>query len=211
MEFILTNLAFIIIPFVYITLVFIAPIIEKNQIAFVVLAFILSALSYVVGGQFIEWTVFSGHFSFALFMLVIFAGLMRRDSMYRQVIEPVRGDLSIYGFIYLIPHIAFYFSEMINGYNMMGIVAYVIMIPLIVSSFRNVRKNMKKELWQVMHKLSYVIYFLLYLHVGFNFRLSPLTLTVKPLSMPFHFTFVVYVMIKVVFIIANMNERKKVQ
>ena len=211
MDFILTNLAFIIIPFVYMTLVFIGPIIEKNQIAFVLLAMVLSMLAYIVQGQFIEWTVFSGQFSLALFMLVIFAGLMPKESMYRQVIEPVRGDLSIYGFIYIIPHLAFNFSQMIEGYNIIGLFAYIIMVPLIVTSFRDIRRNLKPRMWTVMHKISYFIYFLLYVHVGFNFLVSPLSLTVKPLSTPFHVTFVVYVIIKTMYMIVNITEKKRVQ
>ena len=209
MDFILTNLAFVIIPFVYMTLVFIGKVIEKNQIFFVVLAIVLSMLAYVIQGQFIEWTIFSGQFSLALFMLVIFAGLMPKKSMYRQVIEPVRGDLSIYGFIYLIPHLAFNFSKMLDGYNIIGLVAYIIMIPLIVTSFRQVRRNLQPKMWLMMHKLSYLIYLLLYLHVGFSFWLSPLSLSIKPLSMPFHITLIFYVSIKMMYMIINMNEKKR--
>jgi len=105
LDFLLNNLAFIIIPFIYISIFMIGKQIVKYQFHFIALAFILSFVFYLIGGQFLEWTVFSGHFSLALFILVMLAGVMKKNGIYRSVIDPVRGDLSLYGFIYLLPHI----------------------------------------------------------------------------------------------------------
>lgn len=208
MEFILANLAFIIIPFVYMSLVFIGPIIEKHQMSFIMLAIALNIVSYVFQSQFIDWTVFSGQFSLALFMLVIFAGLMPKDSMYRQVIEPVRGDLSIYGFIYLVPHLALNLSRVLNGDQLTGLIAYVLMVPLIITSFRSVRRQVDPHMWLHMHKISYVVYALLYLHVGFYMSLSPFDISVKPMSTPFHIVAIMYIVIKVFYMGYHMSKRK---
>ena len=94
MDFLLNNLAFIIIPFIYISIFMIGKYIVKYQFHFIALAFILSFVFYIIGGQFLEWTVFSGHFSLALFILVMLAGVMKKNGIYRSVIDPVRGDLS---------------------------------------------------------------------------------------------------------------------
>ena len=208
MEFILTNLAFIIIPFVYMTLVFIGPMIEKHQIAFILLATILSIVSYVIQGQFIIWTIFSGQFSLALLMLVMLAGLMPKTSMYRHVIEPVRGDLSIYGFIYLLPHAAQYISTTFDGDHMTGLIAYVIMIPLIITSFRRVRRQVNPKMWKYMHKMSYVVYALIYMHIGFYMSFEPFSISLKPLTTPFHIVAVFYTSIKLLYMFYQMSSKK---
>ncbi len=83
MDFILSNLALIIIPFIYITLVFIGKYIVQNEWQFILFAFVLSMTIYFSGGQFLEWTVFSGQFSFALFLLVILPGIFKRGNSFR--------------------------------------------------------------------------------------------------------------------------------
>lgn len=196
MDFLLNNLAFIIIPFIYISIFMIGKYIEKYQFHFIALAFILSFVFYLIGGQFLEWTVFSGHFSLALFILVMLAGVMKKNGIYRSVIDPVRGDLSLYGFIYLLPHIFLRFDMYINGFNPIGSIAYLLMIPLLVTSIRNVKKNIETEKWQEMHKLGYLVYFLIYIHVGFRININNFEVTILEISWPFHLTLIVYVIIK---------------
>ncbi len=196
MDFLLNNLAFIIIPFIYISIFMIGKYIVKYQFHFIALAFILSFVFYLIGGQFLEWTVFSGHFSLALFILVMLAGVMKKNGIYRSVIDPVRGDLSLYGFIYLLPHIFSRFDMYINGFNPIGSIAYLLMIPLLVTSIRNVKKNIETEKWQEMHKLGYLVYFLIYIHVGFRININNFEVTILEISWPFHLTLIVYVIIK---------------
>ncbi len=196
MDFLLNNLAFIIIPFIYISIFMIGKYIVKYQFHFIALAFILSFVFYLIGGQFLEWTVFSGHFSLALFILVMLAGVMKKNGIYRSVIDPVRGDLSLYGFIYLLPHIFLRFDMYINGFNPIGSIAYLLMIPLLVTSIRNVKKNIETEKWQEMHKLGYLVYFLIYIHVGFRININNFEVTILEISWPFHLTLIVYVIIK---------------
>jgi DMSO/TMAO reductase YedYZ heme-binding membrane subunit len=196
LDFLLNNLAFIIIPFIYISIFMIGKYIVKYQFHFIALAFILSFVFYLIGGQFLEWTVFSGHFSLALFILVMLAGVMKKNGIYRSVIDPVRGDLSLYGFIYLLPHIFLRFDMYINGFNPIGSIAYLLMIPLLVTSIRNVKKNIETEKWQEMHKLGYLVYFLIYIHVGFRININNFEVTILEISWPFHLTLIVYVIIK---------------
>ena len=196
MDFLLNNLAFIIIPFIYISIFMIGKYIVKYQFHFIALAFILSFVFYLIGGQFLEWTVFSGHFSLALFILVMLAGVMKKNGIYRSVIDPVRGDLSLYGFIYLLPHIFLRFDMYINGFNPIGSIAYLLMIPLLVTSIRNIKKNIETEKWQEMHKLGYLVYFLIYIHVGFRININNFEVTILEISWPFHLTLIVYVIIK---------------
>jgi DMSO/TMAO reductase YedYZ heme-binding membrane subunit len=124
------------------------------------------------------------------------AGVMKKNGIYRSVIDPVRGDLSLYGFIYLLPHIFLRFDMYINGFNPIGSIAYLLMIPLLVTSIRNVKKNIETEKWQEMHKLGYLVYFLIYIHVGFRININNFEVTILEISWPFHLTLIVYVIIK---------------
>lgn len=208
MNFILSNLAFIILPFVYMTIVFIGKYIEKNEWAFLVLAMILSVTSYIVGGQFLEWTVFSGQFSFALFLLVILAGIFKKGNFFRSVIDPVRGDLALYGFIYLLPHSLTNLDKALSGYNTTGILASLIMLPLVITSFKFVRAKMKPSSWVMLHKLSYVAYALIYVHTGFDVWLNPTQIYFKMNSWPVHVITLLYIVLKVRIMIVKRTQLK---
>lgn len=196
MDFILRNLAFIIIPFIYMTLVFIGKYIVKYEWQFIVFAFVLSIAVFFIGGQFLEWTVFSGQFSFALFLLVILPGIFKRGNSFRSVIDPVRGDLAIYGFIYLIPHSLTNLEKALGGFNTTGTLAALLMVPLVVTSFKFVRVKMKPSSWVALHKLSYVAYAAIYLHTGFDVWLNPFQIYLKMNSWPVHVVTLIYIIFK---------------
>jgi len=196
MNFILSNLAFIIIPFVYMTLVFIGKYIVKFEWQFIVFALVLSLIIYFVGGQFLEWTVFSGQFSFALFLLVILPGIFKRGNSFRSVIDPVRGDIAIYGFIYLLPHSLSNLDKALSGFNTSGIVASLLMVPLVITSFKRIHAKMKTASWVMLHKLSYVAYVAIYIHTGFDVWLNPFQIYVKMYSWPVHVITIIYIVLK---------------
>jgi DMSO/TMAO reductase YedYZ heme-binding membrane subunit len=206
MDFILSNLAFIIIPFVYMTLVFIGKYIVKYEWQFILFAFVLSITFFFIGGQFLEWTVFSGQFSFALFLLVILPGIFKRGNSFRSVIDPVRGDLAIYGFIYLIPHSLSNLEKALGGFNTTGILASLLMVPLVITSFKFVRVKMKPSSWVSLHKLSYVAYAAIYLHTGFDLWLNPFQIYLKMNSWPVHLVTLIYIIFKL-----RLGYIKKVQ
>jgi DMSO/TMAO reductase YedYZ heme-binding membrane subunit len=208
MNFILSNLAFIILPFVYMTIVFIGKYIEKHEWAFLLLALSLSLASYFIGGQFLEWTVFSGQFSFALFLLVILAGIFNKDNFIRSVIDPVRGDLALYGFIYLLPHSLSNLDKALSGFNTTGILAFVLMLPLVITSLKVLRYKMKPSSWVMMHKLSYLAYAVIYLHTGFDVWLNPLQIYFKMNSWPVHVITLLYIVLKVRIMIVKRTQLK---
>ena len=196
MDFILSNLALIIIPFIYITLVFIGKYIVQYEWQFILFAFVLSMTIYFSGGQFLEWTVFSGQFSFALFLLVLLPGIFKRGNSFRSVIDPVRGDLAIYGFIYLLPHSLSNLDKALNGFNSTGIIAALLIFPLFITSFKGVRAKMTPSSWIKLHKLSYVAYFAIYIHTGFDIWLNPFQIYLKMNSWPVHVITIIYVVLK---------------
>ena len=208
MTFILDNLAFILVPFVFMTVALAGTFLHKHQHIFFSLAIIISVVMYYVGGEFLELTVFSGHFSLALMLMVIIGGMLPKNSGYRKVLQPVRGDLAIYSFIFLIPHGLTNLSLALLGYNVTGLIAFVLMLPLYVTSLTVVREKMPKHIWHHMHKIAYLAYAILYLHVAFKVWVSPsFSISVNEFAWPFHVFSLLYVSLKFIPIFMKVIKR----
>ena len=48
-----------------------------------------------------------------------------------------------------------------------GIIAFIIMTPLFITSFKKVRRKMQGIQWQKLQRLAYIFYFLVYIHILF--------------------------------------------
>jgi methionine sulfoxide reductase heme-binding subunit len=212
MTLILDNLAFILIPFIFMTVVFLGNFLHKHQLIFLPLAFVLSIVIYYVQGEFLTLTVLSGHFSLALMMLVIIGGMLPKQSILRHILQPVRGDLALYSFVFLVPHGLNNLSLALAGYNITGIIAFVIMLPLYVTSLTVVRNKMPKHIWHHMHKLAYLGYAILYIHVAFQVWVTPnVSIFVKPYALPFHLFSATYILTKIVPLIVKQYQKKSLQ
>ena len=212
MTIILDNLAFILIPFIFMTVVFVGNFLHKHQLIFIPLAFVLSIAMYYVQGEFLILTVLSGHFSLALMMLVIIGGMLPKQSVFRHILQPVRGDLALYSFVFLLPHGLNNLSLALAGYNITGLIAFVVMLPLYVTSLTIVRNKMPKHIWHQMHKIAYVGYAVLYIHVAFQVWVSPsLIITMKPYAWPFHVFSALYIFTKIFPLIMKRYQNKSLQ
>jgi DMSO/TMAO reductase YedYZ heme-binding membrane subunit len=196
MEFITDNLAFILIPFVFMTVSLIGPFLHKHQFIFMSLALIISVIAYRISNDILHNVVFSGQLSLAVFMIVMITGMLPKKSLYRDVLEPVRGDLAIYGFIFLIPHVLNHITPL-SSQAILGWIILIIMLPLVITSIHRVKINIPRKQWRQMHKLAYFIYTLLYLHTAFEFHITPeFNILSKPYAWPFHLFTFLYVCIK---------------
>ena len=75
---------------------------------------------------------------------------------------------NIYAVILITPHILLYFYDMLLGnmdYEWFGIIAYIIIIPLFITSFKVIRRRMSFKLWKRIQRFSYVVYASLFGHV----------------------------------------------
>jgi DMSO/TMAO reductase YedYZ heme-binding membrane subunit len=212
MTFILDNLAFILIPFIFMTVVFVGNFLHKHQLIFIPFTLFLAILIYVIQGEFLSLIVLSGHLSLALMMLVIIGGMLPKQSVFRQILQPVRGDLALYSFVFLVPHGLKNISLVLAGYNVTGLIAFIVMLPLYVTSLTIVRNKMPKHLWHQMHKLAYLGYAVLYVHVAFQVWVSPsFILTVKPYAWPFHAFSALYIATKIIPIFMKRYQKKSLQ
>jgi DMSO/TMAO reductase YedYZ heme-binding membrane subunit len=115
-----------------------------------------------------------GFLALALFYLVMMAGALPNKSKGKIALMSVRKEYSILGFIIATPHALHYFIEYLNGeisIPIFGIIAYVIMIPLFITSFRTVRKRMSNRSWRNLQRFAYLTYTALIIHLILNFTL----------------------------------------
>lgn len=109
--------------------------------------------------------IFQGHLTFAFFVLVMFAGGFKKKSKPKIALMRVRREMAILGFIFLIPHATFLIITALSALNPTGTIAFLVMIPLFVTSFTSIRKKMHPLQWRKLHKWAYLVYLMIYVHL----------------------------------------------
>lgn len=140
---------------------------KKYSIYLYLLFLILSIIAYI----FIDKPIFTlfkmGYLSFAFFYVVMFVGALPKKKPQPKE-NPVRRDYSIIGFITIIPHVLYNIFNVTIGTNgpiVFGVIAFVSMIPLFITSFPLIRKRMKEANWIKLQKLAYFSYATLFIHL----------------------------------------------
>ncbi|QMS85574.1 ferric reductase-like transmembrane domain-containing protein [Candidatus Xianfuyuplasma coldseepsis] len=113
-----------------------------------------------------------GYVPIAFFIVVLFSGLLERNTV-RKKLFTVRAELAIIGSILMFPHafgyVEYYLMELLYGSVtlsfLLGLLAYLMMIPLFITSFQKVRRKMSYKTWKTLHKTAYVFFLLVGLHV----------------------------------------------
>lgn len=120
-----------------------------------------------------------GAFASALFVLVMFTGVLKSDWGITRKLRRNRGELSIIACLLTLGHNILYgtvhFVKLFTDpFGMeprlfiaaiISLILIVIMLPLMVTSFKSVRKRLSADLWKRIQKWAYVFYGLLYVHV----------------------------------------------
>lgn len=120
-----------------------------------------------------------GAFATALWCVVMWTGAMPNGSAPIKKLMPLRGELSIFAALLTLGHnIGFgqtYFVMLFTDAGRMSssqlaasiltIIMLLIMIPLTVLSFPQVRKKMNAKLWKRIQRTAYAFYALIYVHV----------------------------------------------
>ncbi len=127
------------------------------------------------------WPLFArSGFATSLFVIVMFTGALPNGSVLMKKLMPIRGELSIIASILTLGHnISYgrtYFTALFGGSaaalppyliaaSVTSLIMIVIMVPLMITSFRSVRKKMKAKSWKRLQRSAYVFYALIYAHV----------------------------------------------
>lgn len=147
---------------------FLGKYVRKLYVPTLIILFILSVITLFTIVPFIEETLVTGYLGLAFYIVVMFAGAFPRKSQMSKKLRSVRKEYSIYGFVVLIPHVTIYLLSFIDGsllWEIFGVVATALMIPLFVTSFTFIKKKMTIKKWMVLQKYAYLVYLLIFIHL----------------------------------------------
>ena len=126
----------------------------------------------------LERSFMKGFVSTALFILVMFAGALSKKWGITKKLLRVRAEMAILASILILPHFIIYtykflvrlfsgkpLSILYISFIIVGLIAFIIMIPLFITSFKKVRVTMSPSKWKMVQRWAYPFYFLVYLHI----------------------------------------------
>jgi len=163
------------------------PLIKKYAIAFYALALLFDVLFIVdrwmplpaLLGDFIYICIQRCTLSLALFVLVMYVGIFKKDSRIRNYLMPIRKELSIEACFLAIGHMVNYLfayaARAITNFAglqlniatslVVSLILFALLIVLGITSFDFVKKHMSTKNWKNLQKLSYLFFMLVYVHV----------------------------------------------
>ncbi|MBQ9068779.1 MAG: ferric reductase-like transmembrane domain-containing protein [Eggerthellaceae bacterium] len=111
----------------------------------------------------------------ALFVVVMFIGVLPRTSKASLWLRPIRAELSIIAWILTLGHVVIYFNSYfprVGGLSnnmlaslVVAMLLFVLLIVLGVTSFQFVKKRMNHDTWKKVQKLAYPFFILVYVHL----------------------------------------------
>lgn len=120
-----------------------------------------------------------GAFSTATFIIVMYLGAFKKNTIMAKKLFSIRGEMSIIACISTLGHNIVYGinyfpklflnpaslnkSQIIATSLTMGMI--LIMLPLFITSFRCVRNKMKAATWKKVQRLAYPFFAMIYIHV----------------------------------------------
>lgn len=129
-----------------------------------------------------------GYLAVLLLAVVMFTGCFDEGTPVRKHLQPIRGELSILSFIFIVGHLCMYlpkylprlgavFSSRTNvAFSLVIAFALTVLFAVLaVMSFRAVRKAMSPRVWKAIQRFAYLMVVLLAVHVGFVLGASALS------------------------------------
>ena len=129
---------------------------------------LLAILAFILQQVPIFKPINQGYIGLSLFYIVMITGALPKKSKLRIQFSKVRKEFSIIGFILVTPHSLKYLLQFLNGeidIPVYGIIVFVLMIPLFITSFGFIRKKFTYSNWKKLQSLSYLIYLGLFIHM----------------------------------------------
>ncbi|KKY01348.1 hypothetical protein VN21_09230 [Paraclostridium benzoelyticum] len=157
-----------------------------------------------------------GILSVSLFIIVMFTGALDRKYVVTKKLLNIRAQLAVIGSILILPHGLIYtyfiFGDFVKSLTLpglsmihltIGLVAFLVMIPLFITSFKFVRSKIKYVKWKKIQRCSYLFYGLTYLHIALILLNKD---TIDMLKIAIYSTiFIVYTMVRMM---KYFNEKK---
>lgn len=120
-----------------------------------------------------------GYLAVIFLLVVMFTGVFDEGTPVRKKLQPIRGELSILSFIFILAHLSTYLPVylprlgkiMSSSTNVavslvIAFVLTIIFAVLSVMSLRVIRHTMNQRVWKNIQRLSYLMMVLLAAHIG---------------------------------------------
>ncbi|MDX9691737.1 MAG: hypothetical protein RBT45_04715 [Acholeplasmataceae bacterium] len=149
--------------------------IRKHNVKIYIVATIVSILAFIFKDKAFSTPIMQGFLGLSFFYLVMVTGAIDKKHKIKAKLLGLRREYSIIGFIVITPHALKYTLQGLNGtiaLEWFGIISFVLMIPLFVTSFLTIRKKMKAKTWNLIQSAAYIIYLLLFIHLILNYTLK---------------------------------------
>ena len=137
----------------------------KKAYIFYILAVIITVLGIVFYEDYYTRIIQGGLLGYSFILVVMMVGVLPNKFIVTRHVKRNRGMLSILGFIFISSHVFLHIFELIGSINLLGIVSYVIMLPLTIISFRIIRNEIDPKDWFRIQKAAYLVYVLLFGHL----------------------------------------------
>lgn len=159
------------LPFIAVTMLlgyFFSNKIRKHHtiiyIIFTIICVITSTLRQVP----IFMPFYKGFLGLAIFYVVMIIGVLNKKTKLYKRLYSIRAELSIIGFIVLTPHAIFFIIDKFFGlgrFELIGLIAYIIMVPLFILSFKKIRAKFQFYNWKRIQNFAYLAYVLIFVHL----------------------------------------------
>lgn len=120
-----------------------------------------------------------GYLASLMLAVVMFTGCFDEGTPIRKHLQPIRGELSILSFVFILGHLATYLPSYLGRFGaimsassnvaaslVLALVLTAVFAVLTVLSFRVVRRKMDPHAWKVLQRGAYVMVALLAVHVA---------------------------------------------
>ena len=144
--------------------------VRKHNVKLYVIATILAIVTYfLIDKVTIIEPFIQGYLGLSLLYIVMFTGALKDKTKLKIKLASVRREYSILGFIFISTHGIRYYLDFFGDSpaieRLAGVLAFVIMIPLFITSFMKIRKKMSRKAWVKLQSLAYVVYVLIFIHL----------------------------------------------
>lgn len=150
---------------------YLAPqILKYRKQLYVGVWFVLAAIIALRGKPFVTPFV-KGFVGFAFFYVVMITGALNPSWKLTKRLRSVRAPYSILGFVLLMSHPLNYVAEVLSKQRdipYFGVAAFLIMVPLFITSYMAIRKKMKAQTWVKLQRWAYPVYALMLIHLVVN-------------------------------------------
>jgi len=171
----------LIIPFVIVIATlgyFLSEKIKKHKLILYIISTLIGILVLIFSKSNLTLPFNQGFIGFSFFYVVMIIGLLNKESTIFKRLFRVRPELSIMGFILLSPHAIYYLIERFTQNYLpdsrivaisfvIGILAYLIMVPLFITSFKVIENRKQFFKWKKLQRFAYFVYLAIFLHIVF--------------------------------------------